>query len=81
MNRSLKAASGGLIGLLATHVVSAAGIYSEGIGARALSMGGAFVAVADDSTAVFWNPAGLAQLKGRGISVGLCAMSTWMKPS
>lgn len=79
MNRSLKAASGGLIGLLATHVVSAAGIYSEGIGARALSMGGAFVAIADDSTAVFWNPAGLAQLKGRGISVGLYSMSTWMK--
>ena len=33
-----------------------------GIGARAMSMGGAFTALADDASAVFWNPAGLAQL-------------------
>ena len=36
--------------------------FKAGIGARALAMGSAFVAVADDSTAVLWNPAGLAQL-------------------
>ncbi len=33
-----------------------------GIGARAMSMSGAFTAVADDASAVYWNPAGLAQL-------------------
>ena len=33
-----------------------------GIGARAAGMGGAFVAVADDPSAVFWNPSGLARL-------------------
>ncbi len=32
---------------------------SMGFGARAFSMGRAFTAVADDPTAVFWNPAGL----------------------
>ncbi|UCF78742.1 MAG: tetratricopeptide repeat protein [Candidatus Eiseniibacteriota bacterium] len=32
------------------------------IGARAMSMGGAFSAVASDGTALFWNPAGLAQI-------------------
>ncbi len=32
----------------------------EQIGTRALGMGGAFVAVADDATASYWNPAGLA---------------------
>ena len=32
----------------------------ESVGTRALGMGGAFVAVADDGTATYWNPAGLA---------------------
>ena len=38
-----------------------------GIGARAMGMSGAFTAVADDASAVFWNPAGLAQLTGNQI--------------
>ncbi|MEW5767817.1 MAG: outer membrane protein transport protein [bacterium] len=38
-----------------------------GLGTRALSMAGAFIGEASDWTAVYWNPAGLAQLKGRGI--------------
>jgi hypothetical protein len=32
----------------------------EVVGTRAAGMGGAFVGVADDATAVYWNPAGLA---------------------
>jgi tetratricopeptide (TPR) repeat protein len=35
---------------------------SMGTGARALGMGSAFCAVADDADAVYWNPAGLAFL-------------------
>lgn len=35
-----------------------------GIGARAIAMGGAFVSVANDPSAVFWNPAGLTNLNG-----------------
>lgn len=31
-----------------------------GVGTRAAGMGGAFVAVADDASAVYWNPAGFA---------------------
>lgn len=34
----------------------------QGAGARATGLGGAFIAVADDATAVSFNPAGLAQL-------------------
>jgi len=42
--------------------IGAFSAFKNGIGARALAMGGAFVAVADDATAACWNPAGLAQL-------------------
>ncbi len=34
-----------------------------GSGARAIGMGGAFIAVADDATAASWNPGGLTQLR------------------
>lgn len=34
-----------------------------GAGARAVGMGGSFVSVANDASAVFWNPAGLARLE------------------
>lgn len=34
-----------------------------GVGARALAMGGAFTAIADDATAAYWNPAGLAKIE------------------
>ncbi len=40
-----------------------------GSGARALGMGGAFMAVADDATAASWNPAGLVQLEKPEISI------------
>ena len=42
----------------------AAEFLSEGVGARALAMGGAYVAVADDATANYWNPAGLPFVRG-----------------
>lgn len=34
-----------------------------GLGARTMGMGGAFLGVADDFTALYWNPAGLAQIR------------------
>jgi hypothetical protein len=55
-------------------------------GVRAAGMGGAFTAVADDASAVFWNPAGLAsgaffslvldRNGGGGASTSLLALST-----
>jgi hypothetical protein len=42
----------------------------ESVGERALGMAGAFVAVADDSTAVHWNPAGLAVGRPVGMTIG-----------
>lgn len=40
-----------------------------GSGARALGMGGAFIAVTDDATAASWNPGGLLKLKRPEISI------------
>ncbi|HUF18303.1 MAG TPA: hypothetical protein VMS12_09705 [Thermoanaerobaculia bacterium] len=40
-----------------------------GSGARALGMGGAFIAIADDATAASWNPAGLAILTRPEVSL------------
>ncbi len=42
-----------------------------GVGARAMGMGSAFVAIADDPTALHWNPAGLAS---NGAGIRLTAM-------
>src|SRR5579872_2349212 len=40
-----------------------------GVGARAVAMGGAYVAAADDATALYWNPACLTVLRGGSISL------------
>ncbi len=45
---------------LAGWASSAAGQTFETVGTRAAGMGGAFVAVADDASAAYWNPAGFA---------------------
>ncbi|HIE29982.1 TPA: hypothetical protein EYP66_22180 [Candidatus Poribacteria bacterium] len=42
-----------------------------GIGARTMGMGGAFIGIADDFTAIHWNPAGLAQIRHFELSGGL----------
>jgi hypothetical protein len=40
---------------------TAAGFLSIDVGAQAVSMGGAYVSVAEDATAMYWNPSGIAQ--------------------
>jgi long-subunit fatty acid transport protein len=46
-----------------------------GVGAKACAMGEAFVAVADDPSAIYWNPAGLTQVS----SVQIAGMhSSWL---
>jgi len=47
---------------------SSGGFLRIGVGARAVGMGETFVAVADDPSAIFWNPAGLASLQRREIT-------------
>lgn len=45
-----------------------ASFLKMGVGARAIGMGGAFVAISDDANATYWNPAGLTQIKSPEIS-------------
>ncbi|MDD5304827.1 MAG: PorV/PorQ family protein [Elusimicrobia bacterium] len=40
-----------------------------GAGARAISMGDAYSAVASDATALYWNPAALTQIKRRSVAL------------
>ena len=47
---------------------TAASFLKIGVGARAAAMGEAFTALASDGTSLYWNPAGLAQLKTKEIS-------------
>ena len=50
-----------------------------GIGYRAMSMGNAYTAVADDVYAVYYNPAGLAQLSEHEMSLGYIYSSPSLK--
>lgn len=46
---------------------TAATFLEIGVGSRALSMGGAFTALSDDPTAIYWNIGGLGKIKRSGV--------------
>jgi long-chain fatty acid transport protein len=51
--------------------VGSGGYTNQIVGAKALGQGNAFVATADDATAVFFNPAGIVQLEAPTATFGL----------
>jgi long-chain fatty acid transport protein len=53
-----------------TPALADGGYYGGALGARAAGRGGAFVARADDPTAISVNPAGLASLRGTRLEIG-----------
>jgi long-chain fatty acid transport protein len=59
MKKQLLMAAAAVAALLPI-LASANGLNLNGLGTRAQAMGGAFVGIADDFSAVFWNPAGAA---------------------
>ena len=70
----------GLLVLFLVTIFSVSSLFANGlslnsIGPRALGMGGAMVGLADDPTAIYWNPAGLA-----GQSSSLYAFGTDIIP-
>jgi hypothetical protein len=49
--------------------ISAFQFLKLGVGARGVGMGESFVAVANDASALYWNPAGLTQFQGEQVLV------------
>ena len=46
----------------------AAAFLKKSVGAKAIAMGGAFTSIADDPTAIYWNPAGLSLIQMYSVS-------------
>lgn len=62
------------LAIIASPREAEASFLNNNQGAKAIGMAGAFAAQADDPSAVFYNPAGIHQLPGTQISVGLQAV-------
>jgi len=60
-----------LVLLFAASTSFAAGFRLPEAGAKAMGMGFAFTAQADDPSAIYFNPAGLTQLKGQNVMLGV----------
>ena len=59
----------------ASSCLLAAGFSLSGVGARAISMGGAMRGLGDDFSTVYWNPAGLAFLNGDHAALALATIT------
>ncbi len=57
-----------ILSILLTSAGTAQDWNITGAGARAEGFGGAFIGIADDATAIVWNPAGLGQLERAEVS-------------
>jgi long-subunit fatty acid transport protein len=58
-----------LINDVSKRGTTAASFLSIGQGTRAIGMGSAYVALADDPSSLYWNPAGITKVKGVGFIV------------
>ena len=70
-----------LLGFPLIFVAPAHGQMFESVGTRALGMAGAFVAVSDDATAAYWNPAGLPTGALFSLLVDHARSERWSDPS
>jgi len=72
-----------VVGILVVIMGSKFAVAFTSPGTRALSMGGAFTAVADDMSCVFWNPAGLSKIEnlrtGSSLSMAVRNIESWKK--
>jgi len=67
----------GTLNLIAQYAEDATMLLENqyGFGAKSIAMGTAFTAVADDYSATYWNPAGLAQIKKMEFQFGFSNLS------
>jgi hypothetical protein len=61
-------------GVIVKRGTTAAPFLEIGIGARSVAMGESYVAAANDASAMYWNPAGLAAME---TSEGIFSHTTW----
>ena len=61
--------------LIISAQLFAGGFQINEHGAKAMGMGGAFTAVANDASAIYWNPAGLTQMTGTQFMLGTTLIS------
>jgi len=64
MKRILKQTLAVAAVLMLSTGLAANGLNLNSVGSKAIGMGGAFVGLADDYSAIFWNPAGMIQQEG-----------------
>jgi len=69
------------IGLGLASSTLAGGYENFGLGARAQSLGGAYIAIANDWTAGYWNPAGLGRIKDGSVGGDLLFVQPTMRAS
>ncbi len=72
--------------LVLSNALFANGLSLNNIGTRAMGMGGAMVGLADDATAIYWNPAGITNVEGGFVGFYLTGISpmakySWQYPS
>lgn len=60
----------GVLILISCSLASGSGFLIYEHGAVAMGMAGAFVSIANNPTAIFYNPAGIAWLRGTQINIG-----------
>ena len=64
-----------IVAMLAAEGAFGGGFALSGVGSKAINMGGAFRGLADDWSAAYWNPAGLAQLDESEVTAMLVGIS------
>lgn len=76
----MRKAAGMILGVLSLGLLAPGAAFGSGYsiyeqGARAMANAGAFTARADDPSALFFNPAGITQLRGKRFNFGTTAIA------